>query len=702
MTLEEAQLNTKQLDKSNISRNRSISSGSKEYNPNASLNNDVLFRLKKERDSLHAEWEQLEKERQNILKGHFQRTTSNGGVLDFMAGGAFSEQANASALENEEALAPATPAGFDQLEENLLRSLETNPLVARIYQAFQARQELEEEMVLGGELPDYSRASSLSRAVVANHRLNVKITRKSPALGGVMGSSWLLAAGLTAFLLFFAGLLLPALPRYNGNNSGSSNSGTTKTITPARSRTPVSGTGSLSVIIATPGRSSQPVLDTARNSGAELISFSRRLPLATSQSQDTLVVLTEDTPSPATSPAPATTIPASETLEQEEQPRPATPTNQEQNDQQPVRVGQPPQAAGGFNGPHGAFLAPSHLKVSALGIDVPILKALVEEQSTQQESPGTTLASPETASPSPDPTSVSGSTAVPTTTTTPAKVDTASISWPRPGLVVQSGAYPGEVGNMLIMGNLSSLAALRRLQLNDLITITDRQGSTFYYRVVPFSPLGEAEREIDPVVDSWVFGQETGGAALLTIITNLPRPAAIPLTATPNPNPDATTLLSEEALLAKDDFLSSHKLAYRAVLAVYAPATPTPQGTLVEVPDSVYRLHPAATSTPTLPASLSHLPSPAAGETAGPSLPAPATVTVPAAVSSTPAATAPAPTPVVPLKMPDTGMGGAAPLTSSPQAAPGGNGQPEVTTRSEKDRGRGYEIAPRKGGRRAE
>jgi hypothetical protein len=280
--------------------------------------------------------------------------------------------------------------------------------------------------------------------------------------------------------------------------------------------------------------------------------------------------------------------------------------------EEPSRVGLPPSSAGGYNGPHGAFLPPSFLSVTALGLTgSPIVRGLTQEGQDEQGQP------------------------------------TLSLVWPRPFEITHFGAYPGELGNCVLLGTQSSLGLLRRLQLNDEIRITDRKGNLFVYRVVSFSPAGQSERVVDLAGESWVFANSS--EAVLTILVTLPQDV-VPLSKNPATGQEQSAL---------DDLTTTRRLAYRAVLSIYAPVPPTPFGTPVAVNQNVWQvptatpIPPTATSTPTVTASSS------------PSIPTGDTTPVPTATTPIPTITT-----VLP-GLPHTGDGSCANGACDNQLTPG-------------------------------
>ncbi len=218
------------------------------------------------------------------------------------------------------------------------------------------------------------------------------------------------------------------------------------------------------------------------------------------------------------------------------------------------QVGQPSTDAGGLNGPHGAFSPPASLASEVSNINTPIERAVMQVSGSGNE----------------------GATA---------SNLTSLVTWPRPNHVLHMGAYPGEIGNMVLMGNQQPLSGLRLLDTNDTITVTDRAKNQFVYRVIALSQNGQPERVVNLAVDSWLF--DTSNYATLTIITTLPQPqsavAAVPAQTTPGADNDPPS---------RDDFLNPNKLAYRAVLAYWIPSQGGPAGTPVAVPQSAWSVPP--------------------------------------------------------------------------------------------------------------
>ena len=149
------------------------------------------------------------------------------------------------------------------------------------------------------------------------------------------------------------------------------------------------------------------------------------------------------------------------------------------------------------------------------------------------------------------------------------------IDPPQSGEIVHYGAYPGEVGTLWLFSTQATLGSARRLQEKDALVLTDRLGATYTYRIVPFSPSGQAERVIDLRRDTWLFAP-TDVADLVIV---LPMPQTAPITAGATPT-------------VSDDTANPLRLAYRAILERYLPTTATPQGTPVFIPDTAYTPQP--------------------------------------------------------------------------------------------------------------
>ncbi len=430
----------------------------------------------------------VEAERQKLLAGQITVTGPDGSSLMNINLGVLS----------------TTASDQKTVERNLRQTLLENPLVPVLDSSFKKTRELREELAGIGELTAPARSSALFRRLMrANTRSNRAISSKSQQLGKVFASPWLLLAGLAIFLIWGGGPLLYAI---SGGTFGE------KPLT-AATAAPIPTLSPAPAGSVTPRN--KEITSTVKATGAEVQNFKlngKASPLAyplniqaQPQAQDGVI-----TPTP--NPSPTTAM-----------------------------VGNPPSSAGGLNGPHGAFLAPSRMAVPALGLDTPIERAISQDNSNGGE---------------------------------------AVISWPRPGEVVQTGAYPGEIGNLLIMGNQKELGVLRRIQQNDEITLYDRKNNAFIYRALPFSADGQTEREVDPtsLEDAWVFSPSE--QSILTILVTYPQPL---------PAVDPNQRSATNQVTPQDDYLVQKKLAYRAVLAMYAPARVTPAGTPVAVPDEAWQ-----------------------------------------------------------------------------------------------------------------
>ncbi len=253
-------------------------------------------------------------------------------------------------------------------------------------------------------------------------------------------------------------------------------------------------------------------------------------------------------------------------------------------------------------------MAPSRMLVAALNLETSVQRAITQEQGSATDN-----------------TAIQGMI---------------NISWPRPGEVIHTGAYPGENGNMIFLGTQKNLYSLRRLQQNDEITLYDRKGNSFIYRIIAFSASGQPERVVDPSMDTWIF--EPTQEAVLTIIVSMPQPL-------PPVNPDSDSS-QNQTVLSRDDYTSSQKLAYRGVLALYAPAQQTTAATPVAVPGSVWETRPAPAQTP------APRPTVSSSATLPPETPPAQLNNGQATVVKKPEQAA---TPAIPEGLPDTGQGGA-------------------------------------------
>ena len=316
-------------------------------------------------------------------------------------------------------------------------------------------------------------------------------------------------------------------------------------------------------------------------------------------------------------------------------------------------MGLAPSDIGGLNGPHGAFLAPSYLvvKEADINIDVTIDRAIAYEQPVTATATSSTNGQQTT-----------NDTNTPTPTASSVSV---TMAWPRPGQVLHWGAFPGEIGNCIILGTQVNLADLRKLQQNDEVKLYDRAGNIFTYRILAFSPTGQPERVIDLTnpADNWIFAKpDASQAAVLTIIVSMPQPQ-------PPINAQAEVQVAQSV---KDDFTTTKKLAYRAVLVSFAPnvsPTNTAAGagaglnaTQVGVDSSVWQTQPMATIV------VASAATPVIGTTNAANNnntnANPATTTVSSAAPAQAQTTTATPTPPeagnLPSGLPDTGQGGGA------------------------------------------
>lgn len=468
----------------------------------------------------------------------------------------------------------------NQVNTKLQQLLAESPVYQDLVNGYRTKDEVKEAMIVAGVLP--SKATALkakSKLLLANHQINKK-TSKLGAVAKFLNSPWLMLAIAIFALLIWGGSSLLYWAS-GGNIGGVSDAPAQVKATPTEKSNAVHTLKPVN-FFATPTPKPE------KKSGLGQNAFEADyIPAETNGSQD-------DYTEPATTQITESTV---------------TPTPDSAN-----YVGGLPTSLDGLNGPHGAFLAPSRMVVTALNIDVPIEKAIVQEQViTALTTPTTTVSSDQSQA------------------TPAAPAVGVSIVWPRPGEVLQYGAFPGEVGNCLIFGTQENLADLRHIQQNDLIKLYDRDNNLYLYRVVAFSPTGQPERVINPATDSWVFAPSEDEATL-TIIVSMPQPLP-PV----NPNQSSNQAGNQNQPVAQDDFISGKKLAYRAVLVSYSPnSKATPVGTPVEVDNSVWQTEPASTQPPA------------------------AVVSTTTPAPTTPTATAtPTPTPQYP-NLPDTGFGGQA------------------------------------------
>lgn len=501
-------------------------------------NNPTIF--DEEINQLEKRRAEVETERQKLLAGHITVTGPDGTTLTNINLGALS----------------AVSSDQRTVERNLRQTLLENPLVPVLDNSFKKTRELREEMIGRGDTSTTTArsASPFDRLIRFNLRSNRAVSGKSNRLGKVFASPWLLVVGMTILLFWCGG---PLLYTISGGTIGG------KTI-----RTTVPEVPSV-----TPNRAVTPNSTTTRTTGLNNIHSVNLVARVDNIEKPLDMKIKSQFQQAATTPTPAL---------------------------QTDYVGGQPSDAGGLNGPHGAFLAPSRMIIAVLGVDKTVLRAITQNNPNGSES---------------------------------------VVSWPRPGEVVHSGAYPGEIGNMLIMGNQADLGALRHIQQNDEVTVYDRKGNAFIYRILAFSADGQTERIIDPtsLEDAWVFGPTD--EAILTILVTYPQPL-------PAVDPNQT---GNNQVTPKDDYLVQKRLAYRGVLAMYAPAGVTPAGTPVVVPESTWQ---------TVAASSQQLTITTAGTTDGANQPTPTPQGVSSVNPPAPPAAPTTPGVSIPSGLPNTGQGG--------------------------------------------
>jgi hypothetical protein len=508
---------------------------------------------------LEAERVELEERRQRLLNFQLSVRGLDGNRVEVDLG------ALAGATVGED---PAT------IERKVMQYLATNPAFRALSHSALRRDELLDELLVTGKLPNIASAGGdgksrerrlpspkkgLSGLLGANYRFNRAVGTRSERLARLVGSPWLALAGLLVLLIWAGGPLLFLLT--NGAVGGTRQSPGTNLATPSPTFSPNSSPSSTQARTKT-----QPALSTPT---------------------PTLPPPTPGVNANSLRPVENNVVKVGLKMQAEVT---ASSVSQAQPTPDGERVGKPPDEAGGYNGPHGAFLPPARLRIAALEVEAAVERALTREESGSGK---------------------------------------LSLTAPRGDEVVHWGAYPGEAGGMYLWGTQGSLGRLRRLQINDELTLTDRRGNAFVYRVLPFSPTGQPERLIDPTREAWLFTQTGGEEALLTILVNSP---LVEANATNTP---AVSNRSERESVARDDTTNPQKLAYRAVLALYIPAKERETGVAVAVPESVWRTRPASviTTTPTLTAT------PVISSTASPSVPAtpsvPVTLTIPRGLPAT-------------------------------------------------------------------
>ncbi len=544
------------------------------------------------------------------------------------------------------------------LERRLRQTLAENPILPVLDNSFKKKHQLKEELTLTGQIPSQAN-NRLNSVLLANNSLDIAVKRKSSLAYSLISSPWLIILGLVVLLLWCGGPVLYAL---TGGAIGSrvlpvQPATTTSTPKPAMTakRQLVSATPSLSPVLAKSKLQPQVDVDTSieiqseRQQQSEKITFSKLNYYQTVTEQKKAAqnaftpVKAITTETPANNPDIGNKDDSKITTEGGE------------------RVGKPSTDAGGLNGPHGAFMAPSRLRIPALELEVPVQRAITQElKSVSTPEPGSEINTSNSSTGS-----FGSSFGLNDSSTAGAEMESV-VSWPRPGEVVHTGSYPGESGNMILLATQKNMSALRRLQQNDEVTVYDRKGNAFTYRIIAFSATGQPERVVDPALDTWIFAPTR--EAVLTIVVSMPMPLPVV-----NPNSDSSTTslsssTSNSQAVPRDDYNSRQKLAYRGVLALYAPTQLTPPAaTPVAVPQSVWETRPAPVAAlPLSPTTATTVTAPPPQPAATPAVTANPTGSTRAGAdpnstkANTPAE--PALTPVVPNGLPDTGKGGAAAL----------------------------------------
>jgi len=92
---------------------------------------------------------------------------------------------------------------------------------------------------------------------------------------------------------------------------------------------------------------------------------------------------------------------------------------------------------------------------------------------------------------------------------------------PPAGVVMHYGSYPGEAGNLVLLGQWQGFGEqLGELQVNDRLVVTNRSGAGYVYRVVPCSPNGRLECIADPSDPALPLG--VTASPTLTLVAHQP------------------------------------------------------------------------------------------------------------------------------------------------------------------------------------
>lgn len=578
-------------------------------------------------------------------------------------------------LEEGKTIRMLLPLFSDELEdqkqeEAQTRLLEENELFGLIRTAFQKRHEIARELSLKGAIAlPFEDQSQENRSIKLRGSLagsltagNLSLNRRLsgiPLLGRVATSAiWMLLLGLLLMVVWGGGVALDAL---TGKTS----------IPPSPSLptpSPVASTNPVALNKASPGF--QKVLLSYRQEEAvtpevtagireevtpsplsgNTVTASYSAATATSVQDEiatpevTAVVAPRDTPSPL--PGNIVTLRAETATPLPEEdfstPAPYMTSTPQPLPETGARVGCPFSPAGGNNGPHGCFFAPSKLDSKAIGLSKPISRAtVVEELAVSDDNPTSSDSTQNGATQSNQSDNVGAGSSTSSTSPGGSSISVAAarvglkILMPPPNadLIAHYGAYPGELGNMLLFGTNTSLALARQWQVGDEVVFTDRKGNLFTYRIVSFSPTGQPERLIDlsDPSDAWVFEPEAG-SAIATFI--LPTAQLLPVSSSVSGSSAGSGAAygvgSEPASKLVDDPSSTRRYAYRAVLSLYNPAKTTPAGSKVMVPEEVWKTRGAA---------LNQRLTPKPGDTATSPVVSPSPSISPVASSSSPVAT---------------------------------------------------------------
>lgn len=128
------------------------------------------------------------------------------------------------------------------------------------------------------------------------------------------------------------------------------------------------------------------------------------------------------------------------------------------------------------NNPHGSFSAPSRLEIPGLDFAASVNKADVTVQDN----------------------------------------GFVQVRWPDGTIkdqIGQYGAYPGENGNMVLIGDWKALGIASQLQVNDYITVYNRNGSSYTYQIIQIAPDNQPEAVVGCGNSDFLIGNNTGSGA---------------------------------------------------------------------------------------------------------------------------------------------------------------------------------------------